>query len=357
MQREDEFQAPSRLQVWYRALGRLHRRTLPGMRHLRREDDTDQSTGPQSTTPPLPETRDVGPTDPEVYAGPSHTRGPRTPAPRPPTPRPQSLELIYDEPRTPVPSTITPTSDLLREILSEIGEDPGVDVVGDVKPRPGNTPPPSYQELQNLRESPESPPSSPCSLVEGGYISMASNAATTRSSPRNTTPTSTRVPHREPGLAYEGMADPLQYNHALGERVIPIPQGSPPLRPPINIPVPVYYRDYSNPHVFSAYYLICHYAWYVQVTPEVAMCGECATDEHTFCVYNRPSAVWRHLHIISRTFQHTDMHCGRCYKLLITTRRAIDCYHCRLRVIEMQGRTERFVYKVLCETCVPRGVL
>jgi len=325
MYREDECQVPSRLQGWYRALGRLHRRTLPGMRHLRQEDDTDRSTGTQPTTPPLLEARDVGPTDPEVYAGPS-----RTPAPRPPTPRPQ--EQIYDEPRTPVPSTITPTSDLIREILSEIGENPtGVDVVGDVKPPPPeNTPPPSYHELQDIRESPESPSSSPCSLVEGGYISMASTAATTRSSPRNNAATaSTRVPHREPGLAYEGLADPLRYNHALGERVIPIPQGSPPLRPPVNIPTPVYYRDYNNPHVFPAYYMICHYAWYVQVTPDIAMCGECATDEHTFCVYNRPTAVWRHLHIISRTFQHTDMHCGRCYKLLIKTRRAIDCYHCR----------------------------
>jgi len=346
---EEDYPLSKRLQPWYRALGRLHRRTLPGMRHLRQEDDIDRSSGPRSLTPPQPEARDVGPTDPEVYAGPS--RPPRPPTPRP---RPTRLEEIYDEPRTSVPSTITPTSDLLREILSEIGENPGVDVVGDVRPPPGNTPPPSYNDL---RESPESPASSPCSLVEGGYISMASNVATTRSSPRNVTPTSVRVPQRDLESAYEGLSDPLQYNHALGERIIPIPQGSPPLRPPLTVPTPVYYRDYSNPNAFPAYYLICHYAWYVQVTPDIAMCGECATEEHTFCIYNRPNAVWRHLHIISRTFQHTDMHCGRCYKLLIKTRRAIDCYHCRLRVIEMQGRTERFVYKVLCETCVPRGVL
>jgi len=66
----------------------------------------------------------------------------RLPVPRPPTPRPQPSEEIYDEPRTPVPSTITPTSDLLREILSEIGENPGIDVFGDVRPSPGSTPPP-----------------------------------------------------------------------------------------------------------------------------------------------------------------------------------------------------------------------
>jgi len=197
------------------------------MRHLRQEDDTDRS-GPQSMTPPPPEPRDVGPTDSEVYAGPS-----RPPAPRSPTLRPQPSEEIY-EPRTSVPSTITPTSDLLREILSKIGENPGVDVVGDVRSSPGSTPP-----YQDLRESPESPASSPCSLVEEGY-SMASNAATTSSSPLNITPTSVRVPHWEPGFAYEGLTDPLQYNHALGERVIPILQGSPSLRPPINIST-VYY--------------------------------------------------------------------------------------------------------------------
>jgi len=189
MQRSEE-QPPKRLLHWYRALGRLHRRTLPGMRHLHQAED-GRSSGPPSTTPPLPE-RNVGPTDPEVYS-----RPPRPPAPRPPTPRPQPpLEEIYDEPRTSVPSTITPTSDLLREILSEFGDNPGTDVVGDVRAPPsGNTPPPPYQDL---RESPESPDSSPCSLVEGGYVEMASNAATTRSSPHHPTPTSTRVPQREP---------------------------------------------------------------------------------------------------------------------------------------------------------------
>jgi len=350
MRREDS-QPPRRLQQWYRALGRLHRRTLPGMRHLQ-QTENNRSSGPYSMTPPLSEAREVGPTDPEVYDG-----SPRQPAPRPPTPRPQQPrpEEIYDIPQTPVPSTITPTSDLLRDILSEIGDDPGIDVVGSVRPPPSsNTPPPAYQDL---RESPESPDSSPRSLDDGGYIDMASNVATARSSSYHQTPTSTRVPHREPNVAFEGLGDPLHYNHGLGERTIPIPQGSPPLRPPVNLPIPTYYREYTNPDVFPAYFLICHYAWYVQITPDIVICAECATSEHTFCIFNRPTAVWRHLHIISRTFEHTSMHCGRCYKLLINTRRAVNCYDCRLRVIETRGRTERLVYKVLCETCVPRGVI
>jgi len=325
MQKEDN-RPPKRRQQWYRALGRLHRITLPSMRHLlHSEDDIDRSAGPSSLTPPLPsETQDVGPTDPEIFAGPSRP-------PRPPTPRPQQSQPIYYIPPTPVPSTITPT----REILSEINDNPGADVVGDVRPPPsGNTlPPPPYQ---NLRESPESPGSSPCSLVEGGYVDMASTAATTRTSPRRT-PASTRVPHREPNLAYEGLGDPLHYNHRLGERIIPIPQGSPPLRPPANLPIPIYYKEYTNPDVFPAYFLICQYAWFVQVTPDIIICAEYATSEHTFCIFNRPTAVWRHLHLISRTFEHTNMHCGRCYKLLIQTRRAIDCYDCRLRVIETRG--------------------
>jgi len=353
MRRRDPNQPPRRLQQWYRALGRLHRAT--SMRHFLRTED-GQNPDPSSLTPPLAETRDVGPTDPEVYAGPPQLPAPRPPAPRPPTPRPQPphTEEIYDVP-TPVPSTITPTSDLLRDILSAINENPGIDVVGDVRASTsGNTPPPPYQ---NIRDSPESPDSSPCSLTEDGYIEMASNVATTRSTPRYPTPTSTRVPHREPNISYEGLGDPLHYNHQFGDRAHPIPQGSPPLRPPVNLPIPIYYKDYTNPDVFPAYFLICHSAWFVQINSDVVICAECATSEHTFCILNRPRAVWRHMHIISRTFEHTNMHCGRCYKLLLKTRRAIDCFDCRSRVIATRGQTERLVYKVLCETCVPRGVL
>jgi len=368
MQKEDN-NPPKRRQQWYRALGRLHRTALPSMRHLlRSEDDMDRNSGP-SSLPPLHEIRNVGPTDPEVYAGPSHTPPPRPPTPHPRTSRSEVVsEIIYDAPQPPIPPTITPSSDLLREILEEIGDNPGVDVVGDVRlPPPGNTPPPSYNEI---RESPESPSSSPCSETRGGYteqgyVSMASNAATTRSTPQQPTPPSVRpprretirIPHPEPNLAYEGLGDPLHYTHRLGERPTTIPQGSPPIRPPVNLPIPIYYREYTHPDVFPAYFLICHYAWFVQVTADVIICAECATSEHTFCIYNRPTAVWRHVHIISRTFEHTDMHCGRCYKLIMNTRRAVDCYDCRLRVIETRGRTEHLVYKVLCETCVPRGII
>jgi len=339
MRRRSSNHTTQRLQHWYRALGRLHR--IASMRHLRQpDDDRDQRASPH--TPPL----SPAPTDPEVFAGPS-----RPSTQRPPTPHPSP---VYDIPQPSVPSTITPTSDLIRDILSEIGDDPGMDVAGnsDMRPRPTeDAPPPPYQ---NLKDSPGSPSSSPCSLVEGGYINMAPQTATTSS---RRTPTSVRVPHREPNLSFEGMADPLNYTHRSGERVIPIPQGSPPLRPPVNRPVPAYYRDYINPDVFPAYFLICHYAWYVQISADIIICAACATSEHTFCIINRPMAVWRHLHVISRTFEHTSMHCGRCYKLLINTRRAIDCYDCRQRVIETRGRTERLVYKVICETCVPRGII
>jgi len=189
MRRRDSNHSTRRLQQWYRALGRLHR--ITSMRHLRRPDD-DRDQGASPHTPPL----SPGPTDPEVFAGPS-----RPQTQRPPTPHPQP---IYDIPQPSVPSTITPTSDLIRDILSEIGDDPGVDVVGDVRPQTTeNTPPPPYQ---NLKDSPESPDSSPCSLVEGGYINMAPQTATTSS---RRTPTSTRVHHREPDLSFEGMADPL----------------------------------------------------------------------------------------------------------------------------------------------------
>jgi len=355
MRRRDPSQSPRRLQQWYRALGRLHR--AAGMRNLLRPE-SDRNPGTPSSTPPLAGTRDVGPTDPEVYAGPPPLPVPRPPASRPPTPRPQqqsNTEEIYDVP-TPVPSTITPTSDLLRDILAAIDENPGIDVVGDVRAptTSGNTPPPPYQDI---RESPESPDSSPGSLTEGGYIEMASNAATITSTPRPPTPTSTRVHHREPNVSFEGLGDPLHYNHQFGERTRPIPQGSPPLRPPVNLPIPIYYRDYTNPDVFPAYFLICHSAWFVQVNSDVVICAECATSEHTFCILNRPQAVWRHMHIISRTFEHTNMHCGRCYKLLVKTRRAIDCFDCRARVIATRGQTERLVYKVLCEMCVPRNIM
>jgi len=156
---------------------------------------------------------------------------------------------------------------------------------------------------------------------------------------------------REPKRGYENLEGPHYRNHRYGERA-PIPQGSPPLERQYTLPL--YYSDYSNPDAMPAYYFICLSAWYVQITPEVIYCKKCATSEHSFCAPNRYGTAWKHLHVISRTFEHTDMHCGRCYKLLIKTRRAIDCYFCRSTVIKHRGHTERLVYKVLCEISVPR---
>ena len=108
-------------------------------------------------------------------------------------------------------------------------------------------------------------------------------------------------------------------------------------------------------YIFSAYRFICHYSWFVQISEDVIYCRKCATDEYTFCVLGRPRTIWRHLHIISRAFQHTDLHCGRCYKLLVKTRRAINCYTCRSNIIARRDNTERIIYKLICDTIVPRG--
>jgi len=78
----------------------------------------------------------------------------------------------------------------------------------------------------------------------------------------------------------------IRYNHAIGERVILIPKARCLYDLPLSIPI--YYRDYNNPDAFPAYFMICHYA-YVKVTPDIAMCGRCVTDEHTFCIYTDQS--------------------------------------------------------------------
>jgi len=149
-----------------------------------------------------------------------------SPTPCPQTPR---LEEVYDVSRIPVPSTITSTSDLLREILSEIGDNPDINVVGDVRPPPGNSPPPAYKDLQESQDF-------PYSLVERTYVDVAFNATIARSSPQPDTNEHPSTTPGEPNLAYEKLEDPLRYNHALGERVISISQDSL-LRPPVNIPI------------------------------------------------------------------------------------------------------------------------
>lgn len=364
---------PARTTSWYRALGRLHRYT-EAMRHMRAGSREREAQGPRAPTPPL---TSAVPTDPEVFHA------------RPPTPHPSP---IYDIPIIPGHATLTPTH-LLEDLLNRIDEE-GIDVVGNVRPGTTEDPPPAYDNVEQPPALPRRPPtqldrpftyreympptvaSSPerpestGSLVETTYVQMASRTATrgstaTQSSTRQSMETQPRTPQRngtpprqpnEPEAGYENLNEPGRYNHPPDERVIPIPQGSPPFRPPMELPTPAYYRDYNNPDVFPAYRLICHSVWYVQVSPDVIICAECATSEHAFCISNRPLSVWRHLHVISREFHHTTMHCGRCYKLLMKTKRAVDCYQCRSTVIDLRGHTERLVYKVLCEIVVPRNI-
>lgn len=345
---------------WYRALGRLHRYT-DTMRHLR-GSPRDRTEQDQLAASPAAV---AGPTDPEVFNA-------RRPTPRPSPP--------YDVPAN--LATITPTH--LLALLHQIEEEEGTDMVGDVRPGTTEDPPPVYE---NVMESPALPPrptqlDRPCpppedmperpestgSLVETTYVEMSSRAGTrgstigsidTRISIEQSPPPQlgTRSRHPlEPESAYEDLNEPERCSHTVEERAVPIPQGSPLCRPPLEIPTPAYYKDYANPEVFPAYRLICHSVWYIQVSPDVIVCPECATAEHTFCTSNRPLSVWRHLHVLSREFCHTTMHCGRCYKLLMTTKRAIDCYQCRQHVIEMRGRTDRLVYKVMCEIVVPRNI-
>lgn len=84
---------------------------------------------------------------------------------------------------------------------------------------------------------------------------------------------------------------------------------------PREIVLPHYFRDYCNPDILPAYSLICLSTWYAQISTNIIMCAECATSEHSFCVRFGTPTIWRHLHAISRIFEHTGLHCGRCYKL------------------------------------------
>lgn len=349
---------------WYRALGRLHRYTET-MRHIRRSPRERTEEDRLAMQPPATAT---GPTDPEVF----NARRP-TPRPSPPYDIPANL------------ATITPTH--LLALLNEIDEEEGTDVIGEVRAGTTEDPPPIYEnaiespalpprptQLDRPRPPPEDQPERPAStgsLVETTYVEMGSRAATRGSTVGSvdtrismdqspTPPRSRGARPRHPmelehDQRYEELSEPGRHDHVNYERTVPIPQGSPSCRP-IEVPTPAYYKDYANPDVFPAYRLICHSVWYIQVSPEVIVCPECATAEHTFCVTNRPLSVWRHMHVLAREFCHTTMHCGRCYKLLMKTKRAIDCYQCRQQVIDMRGQTERLVYKVMCEITVPRTI-
>ncbi|XP_024885107.1 uncharacterized protein LOC112463143 [Temnothorax curvispinosus] len=287
-----------------------------------------------------------GPTDPEVF----------TRAQRPPTP----ANTIYEVPRMSVASVeaaLTPgMEDLIDDVLDEINrESPdddslGSEVTGTIRLPDVSRPPPRYANIPATQTSHE-------------YVAMASSTRAEACSSRGSHSLSGLSTSLSSPLAlggqcgsYDHLGEPANRHHLIGERpMLPIPQGSPPppTQPPLSIPI--YYRDYSDPLVRPAYDFICHSAWYAQVAAELALCADCATSEHTFCIYNRPNAVWRQLHLISRTFVHTTLHCGRCYKLLIKTKRAIDCHECRTTIIDLRGRTEHLTYQVLCEAVLPRG--
>lgn len=318
---------------------------------------------PETRPPPEIDTRSPGvdvhpgmdriveemePTDPEVF-----NRPPRSLTPfRPP---------LYEVPRmtvAAVEAALTPgVTTLIDNVLEEINRESSIDDVSCGSTSPAHLmpdvsrPPPPYGNIPATQTS-----------GDYGYVDMSSLRAEAGSSrgsrPLPSTPIPSRSHRGEPSTSYDSISEPSGYHHPLGEpsRAIPVPQNSPPpLRSPVPLPTPIYYRDYQNPYVRPAYSLICHSAWYVQIAAELTICAECATSEHTFCLYNRPNAVWRQLHVISRTFVHTDLHCGRCYKLLMKTRRAIDCFHCRTITIELHGRIEHLTYKILCEAVVPRG--
>ena len=355
---------------WHRILGRLRRRLVQAMpgenvpmnpiaeQSYRRSPPPvreppgfdprpigiDVYPGMDRDFPRNPPDDTVGPTDPEVFARPQR---PPTPTPRQPT---------YDVPRMSLESVeaaITPgTIGLIDDVLAEINRESD-----DFSPESGSDhitlpdmsrPPPSHAEVSSTRMS-----------EDHGYVEMSSleaEAGSSRGPPASPiSPTDRGSFPRNPSSAYDNVSEPSYRHHIIGERAIPVPQRSPPpIRPPMPVPTPVYYRDYANPYARGAYKLICHSAWFVQAG-ELSLCPECATSEHTFCIQNRVNAAWRQVHIISRTFVHTDLHCGRCYKLLMRTRRAIDCFTCRMMIIEMQGRTAHLTYRILCEAIIPRG--
>lgn len=327
-------------QRWHRLLGRLHR-TAESYSYVMRRSYRRPTVGRGQF--PIPTGMDVGPTDPEVF----RAQG------RPPTPRPTENE--YETPR---PATAQPRArDLLQELLTELGEDVTTDADHIQHPQR------SLESLDDLRPAhvtvtvrprEPSPRNSP-PAQEPAYVEMDQGTPT---GGRATPPEpSQSTSHDNPGYGYENLDEPQHRSHVPSERVIAIPQGSPPLTPPRQVSVPPYYRDYAHPSVAPAYHLVCHYAWFVQVTRDLIICDRCATDEHVFCSFNRPRAVWRHLHVLSRAFVHTSMHCGRCYRLMINTRRAIDCYTCRYDVIQTYENINRFTYRVVCETTIPRTAM
>lgn len=87
---------------------------------------------------------------------------------------------VYEISQTSIPSFITPTSDLIWEILDEIDRDPspGRDVVGDIRPIGNKAPPPAYENVTPYRPvtsaSQHSLCECNCELNPGDYVRMAS---------------------------------------------------------------------------------------------------------------------------------------------------------------------------------------
>lgn len=378
---------------WFRIFGRLHRRasaTIEGIMrpgYQRVSGDSPQYRDPRSLSPGVDVhpgmDRDPAPTDPEVY---NSSRQPTTSREEPCNhyARPIDIRRLRPGQILRIPLAISeevqqsPQSPALHElenILNDLEAPPMEDNIGNEpqsatesqqqeqqQQQQGNDLVYDYVTMQPLaaaaaaavenRQRPSRPAQPLPTIPEqrGGSDNNSHDAEVPSSSSRHTPeiPVADLPPIRN----YDNLPQP-QLRCESGMIHAPIPQGSPPLPRQRNLRFPPYYRDYANILAMPSYSLICHSAWYAQSPSSVIMCLNCATAEHLFCSLSRPQAAWRHIHIIARNFYHTTMHCGRCYKLILRTRRAIDCSRCRLYVIEHNREVERIIYKILCDTTVP----
>lgn len=256
----------------------------------------------------------AGPTDPEVYT--SSGRQPST-----------QEESLYDLPRP--TSRAVPTTDDIREILEDL----------------------AAYELQQATRSSDHQGATQSGLPP---FETARDASSTTTSDMARFPSpryDDSIPSTTPSLNSNAANGPPGMQHRDSGISASIPQGSPPVTPFFSRRPPLYYRDYLHPDAAQAYHFICHSTWYIQVSATTIYCDDCATAEHVFC--NRGvSPVWRHLHIVSRLFQNTSLHCGRCYKLLLHTRRAIDCLHCRQFIMDNVHRINHLTTQILCDATI-----
>lgn len=381
--------------TWHRILGRLHRRaslTLDSiMQATRNSPRYQRSLSPGVDVYPGMD-RDPAPTDPDVYnrPQPESTSTPRVEQRQDPCDhyaRPidirhlnpgQILMMPLVIPEDALPSPHSPVMQELEEILHDLEEPPAEN---NEENRGA-----SETETQAQREEQRTPPED--DLVYDYVTMQPLTAAATaaqenrqRSSrPAQPLPTSSSEQREQPEIreadapassshytppladmppihTYGNLPQPQPQPRQCEAGMIhaPIPQRSPPIPRQRHVRFPPYYRDYANILAMPSYSLICHSAWYAQasINHDVVMCLDCANAEHLFCALNRPQAAWRHIHVLARNFYHTTMHCGRCYKLILRTKRAIDCSQCRLYVIQHHREIERIIYKVMCDTTVP----